>query len=115
MWLLGHAAASSSATAAEPEQPDWGDKSSDDEGEQRGAEDDGNDAKKFRASGPNLVKLVHQDYELFHVMITVPAASQELEKIVSLRMDAEQRLNLQRAHDELPWSEVTKLVAEYKA
>ena len=115
MWLLGHAAASSSATAAEPEQPDWGDKSSDDEGEQRGAEDDGNDAKKFRASGPQLVKLVHQDYELFHVMTTAPAASQELEKIVALRMDAEQRLNLNRAVEELPWSEVTKLVAEYKA
>ena len=114
MWLLGAAAASSSATAAEPEQPDWGDKSSD-EDEQRAAGDDENDAKKFRASGPQLVKLVHQDYELFHVMTTAPAASQELEKIVALRMDAEQRLGLNRAHEEMPWSEVNKFVLEYKA
>ena len=60
-----------------------------------------------------MTKLVRQEYELHYHISTAPAASQELDKIVALRLNALERLQLTDG-DEVPWSEVEKLFGEYR-
>ena len=68
-----------------------------------------------------MTKFVVQEFELYHYISTIPAASrdtasaasQELEKIVAMRGDAIDRLDLTDS-DVIPWSEVEKMYLQYK-